>query len=205
MTAATEAAPVEAADQDVQPSEPAPIACPPPSDGLLDPERDLSGDALTRVLTTTQALGRQRKGLVAWAQCSLSAVRNLLRDASLPASFLAQRQVGMSTGERDVADQGVEGDIRFPEWSSILRDLLREGEVVVRFNPQKVGASELLHDARLMAMVFLASTHVIAVHRDAASLPGRVTFRKYDNDSDARRRGTFERNQRGSCGLEGSR
>ena len=189
VTAATEAAPVEAADQDVQPSEPAPIACPPPSDGLLDPERDLSGDALT----TTEALGRQRKGLVAWAQCSLSAVRNLLRGASVPASFLAQRQVGMSTGERDVADQGVEGDIRFPEWSSILRDLLREGEVVVRFNPQKVGASELLHDARLMAMVFLASTHVIAVHRDAASLRGRVTFRKYDNDSDARRRGTFER------------
>ena len=31
------------------------------------------------------------------------------------------------------------------------------------------------------------------VHRDEASVNGRVTFRKYDNDSDARRRGTFER------------
>ena len=65
--------------------------------------------------------------------------------------------------------------------------------VIVRFNLQKVGSSELLHDARVMAMVFLANTHVVAVYRDEESSGGRVTFRKYDNDSDARRRGTFER------------
>jgi hypothetical protein len=53
------------------------------------------------------------------------------------------------------------------------------------------GESSLLHDVRLMAMVFLRNTHVIAVHRDEAP-DGRITFRKYDNDSDARRRGTFE-------------
>ena len=51
----------------------------------------------------------------------------------------------------------------------------------------------MLHDVRLMAMIFLANTHVVAVHRDEASVDGRVTFRKYDNHSDARRRGTFER------------
>ena len=62
--------------------------------------------------------------------------------------------------------QGLRGDIRFPDWPLILRELLRPGEVIVRFNPQKVGGSELLHDARLMAMVFLANTHVVAVHRD---------------------------------------
>ena len=63
----------------------------------------------------------------------------------------------------------------------------------MRFNSQKVGGSELLHDARVMAMVFLANTHVVAVYRDEESSGGRVTFRKYDNNSDARRRGTFER------------
>ena len=67
------------------------------------------------------------------------------------------------------------------------------GETFVRFNPQKAGASALLHDVRLMAMIFLANTHVVAVHRDEASVNGRITFRKYDNDTDARRRGTFER------------
>ena len=59
------------------------------------------------------------------------------------------------------------------------------GETFVRFNPQKAGgASALLHDVRLMAMIFLANTHVVAmvvaVHRDEASVNGRITFRKYD-------------------------
>ena len=63
----------------------------------------------------------------------------------------------------------------------------------MRFNPQQVGGSELLHDVRLMAMVFLSNTHVVALHRDEESCGGRVSFRKYDNDSDARRRGTYDR------------
>ena len=42
-------------------------------------------------------------------------------------------------------------------------------------------------------MAFLANTHVVAVHRDEESCGGRITFRKYDNYSDARRRGTYER------------
>ena len=155
----------------------------------LNPLRDLSDDAVT----TSEALHRQRKGERVWPQCSLSAARNLLRRESLDAEFLADRQLGMARGMRDTATQGLRGDIRFPDWPLILRELLRPNEVIVRFNPQKVGGSELLHDARVMAMVFLANTHVVAVHRDEESSGGRVTFRKYDNDSDARRRGTFER------------
>jgi hypothetical protein len=144
-------------------------------------------------VTTSEALPRQRRGEAVWPQCSLSAARNLLRREGLPASFLAERQMGMAAGQLDTAQQGLRGDIRFPDWPRVLRELLRDGEVFVRFNPQKAGASELLHDVRVMAMVFLANTHVVAVHRDEASVGGRVTFRKYDNDSDARRRGTFER------------
>jgi len=155
----------------------------------LDPLRDLSADAMT----TSEALAHQRNGEAAWAQCSLSAVRNLLRRESLTADFLAERQLGMARGARDTGTQGVCGDIRFPNWPLILQELQGPDEVVVRFNPQRVGGSELLHDARLMAMVFLSNTHVVAVHRDEESCGGRVNFRKYDNDSDARRRGTFER------------
>ena len=45
-----------------------------------------------------------------------------------------------------------------------------------------------------MVLIYVQSTHVVAVLRDDPSLSGgRVTFRKYDNDSSARRRGTFER------------
>ena len=96
-----------------------------------------------------------------------------------------------ATGERDTADQGLRGDIRFPDWPAVLRELLLDSKTFVRFNPEKAGDSSLLHDVRLMAMVFLRNTHVVAVHRDEAP-DGRITFRKYDNDSDARRRGTFQ-------------
>merc|ERR1711965_546055 len=117
-------------------------------------------------MTTPEALARQRNGEVVWAQCSLSAARNLLRRESLTADFLAERQLGMARGARDTATQGVRGDIRFPNWPLILQELQGPDEVVVRFNPQRVGGSELLHDARLMAMVFLSKTHVVAIHRD---------------------------------------
>ena len=123
-----------------------------------------------------------------------SAARNLLRDEALSASFLATRQIGLPPGERDRAAQGAGGDIRFPDWPQILSGLVQEGEVIVCFDPQRVGASELLHDARLMACAFLANTHVVAIHRDAQPSPGgRVTFRRYDNDSPARQRGTYVR------------
>ena len=177
----------DADDKDVQPSPPVLVFEPPPAIDPVDPLRDLSGDAVT----TAEALPRQRRGEAVWPQCSLSAARNLLRREDLPASFLAERQVGMATGELDTAVQGLRGDIRFPDWPAVLRELLHDGDTFVRFNPVKAGESSLLHDVRLMAMVFLRNTHVIAVHRDEAP-DGRITFRKYDNDSDARRRGTFE-------------
>ena len=179
----------DADDTDVQPSPPVLVfeTRPLPTIDPVDPLRDLSGDAVT----TAEALPRQRRGEAVWPQCSLSAARNLLRREDLPASFLAERQVGMATGERDTADQGLRGDIRFPDWPAVLRELLHDGETFVRFNPEKAGDSSLLHDVRLMAMVFLRNTHVVAVHRDEAP-DGRITFRKYDNDSDARRCGTFQ-------------
>ena len=179
----------DADDTDVQPSPPVLVfeTRPLPTIDPVDPLRDLSGDAVT----TAEALPRQRRGEAVWPQCSLSAARNLLRREDLPASFLAERQVGMATGERDTADQGLRGDIRFPDWPAVLREVLHDGETFVRFNPEKAGESSLLHDVRLMAMVFLRNTHVVAVHRDEAP-DGRITFRKYDNDSDARRRGTFQ-------------
>ena len=68
---------------------------------------------------------------------------------------------------------------------------LQEGEVIVQFDPVKTGESELLKDARLIACQFVSNTHVIAYHRDEHG--GRTSFRKYDNDSKARSRGTYER------------
>ena len=97
----------DADDKDVQPSPPVLVFEPPPAIDPVDPLRDLSGDAVT----TAEALPRQRRGEAVWPQCSLSAARNLLRREDLPASFLAERQVGMATGELDTAVQGLRGDI----------------------------------------------------------------------------------------------
>lgn len=157
----------------------------PPIEPLND-LRDLSGDAMT----TSQAISAERKRRAAggsgpqvhFPQCSLSAVRNLLRNERLPRSFLATRQIGLGVGAIDAADQGDAGDIRYPDWPAILTPLAREGEVVVRFDPTRFG-SELLHDARLMACAYLETTHVIAIFRHDTPVGGRVTFRKYDNDS----------------------
>ena len=162
---------------------------PPQQPTSLDPLRDMAGDA-----TTT----REALRLGTWAQCSLATARNLTRRENLAADFLSERQMGMFglLDTADAAERGVAGDIRFPDWARVFRDanLLRQGEVIVRFMPQRLNSSELLKDARLMALIYVQSTHVVAVLRDDESLSGgRVTFRKYDNDSDARRRGTFER------------
>ena len=49
---------------------------------------------------------------------------------------------------------------------------------------------------------FTANTHVIAVIRESEleEAEGAVPFRKYNNDSDARRRGTYEHTTAGACG-----
>ena len=72
------------------------------------------------------------------------------------------------------------------------RGFLRTDELVVQFDPKSIGSSELMHDVRLMACSYAVTTHVIAIIRHGALVGGRVAFRKYDNDSDSRRRGTYE-------------
>ena len=170
---------------------------PPPPIEPLDNLRDLSGDAMTTKEASIAERRRRASGdrgpQIHFPQCSLSAARNLLRDEMLPRSFLAERQIGQAVGALDVGGgQGSEGDIRFPCWRAILHPLVEPGEVLVAFDPQAVGASELLHDARLMACAYVETTHVIALFRHDSLVNGRVGFRKYDNDSDARLRGTYE-------------
>ena len=103
-------------------------------------------------------------------------------------SFLANRQVAGCAG----TSEQPEGEIRFPDWLSILQPLLRTDELVVGFDPTSIGLSELMHDVRLMACSYAVTTHVVAIIRHGALVGGRVVFRKYDNDSDSRRRGTYE-------------
>eukprot|EP00966_Prymnesium_polylepis_P284992 6584078-Prymnesium_polylepis.1 len=43
-----------------------------------------------------------------------------------------------------------------------------------------------------MVVVYPSTTHVVAVFRHESPTGGRILFRKYDNDSDARLRGTYE-------------
>ena len=120
-----------------------------------------------------------------FAQCSLSAARNLLRNEQLPHSFLVERQMhGVGSDRSEQPD----GEIRFPDWPAILRPLLREGEVIVQFDPTNVGRSELLHDVRLAACSYMSTTHVVAIFRHSTHIGGRIAFRRYDNDSCARRR-----------------
>ena len=134
------------------------------------------------------------------ASRALSAVRNLLRDEQLPRSFLANRQVAGCAG----TSEQPEGEIRFPDWLSILQPLLRTDELVVGFDPTSIGLSELMHDVRLMACSYAVTTHVVTIIRHGALVGGRVAFRKYDNDSDARRRGTYElaNAQASGCGCD---
>ena len=75
---------------------------------------------------------------------------------------------------------------------AILEPLCSEGEEVVAFDPTMIGASELLNDARCIACAYMETTHVIALVRHGSLVSGRTAFRRYDNDSDARRRGTYE-------------
>ena len=179
---------VEAMEADSEPSDPlSPVVpvlidSPPPA---IEPvtDRDLSGDAIT----TRQTIQNANNPAYAFAQCSLATARNLLRNESLPRSFLVQHQA------RGIDIQGQpEGEIRFPDWRAILTPLLHDSEVVVAFDPTTIGASELLNNVRLMACVYPSTTHVVAILRHEALIGGRTTFRKYDNDSEARRRGTYE-------------
>ena len=165
---------------------------PPPPIEPLDDLRDLSGDAI-RTAAMLQANRASGCSLghpnYVFAQCSLSAARNLLRNEQLPRSFLVERQ--LHGAGNDTSEQP-DGEIRFPDWAAILRPLLQEGEVHVQFDPTCIGPSELLHDLRLAACSYSSTTHVVAVFKHSLRVGGRVAFRRYDNDSPERLRGTYE-------------
>ena len=142
-----------------------------------DPLRDMAGDALTE---RTKPSGGK-------AECSLATTRNLFRDEAISREWLALRQVG-SIG---VVEHGVpgrpEGEIGFPDWEHIMQGLVGEGEVVVVFNPQVVGSSELMLDTRVGALFTISPPHVIAIFSDKTSL--RPHMRVYDNESSSRIQG----------------
>ena len=79
------------------------------------------------------------------AECALATLRNLLRDEEATNTVLVMNQAGgVNTGE-----------YTFQVWERVMTavGLVREGEVVVRFNPlQLEGHAELL-DVRMMALV----------------------------------------------------
>ena len=173
------------------PAIPTLVEGPPPLIEPVDNLRDLSGDAITtnEMLRRNRA-SRHRMGHseYVFAQCSLSAARNLLRNEQLPRAFLVARQ---HQGFADTGEQP-EGEIRFPDWCRIIEPLRRDSEVIVAFNPKVIGGSELLNDVRLMACSYSSTTHVVAVFRHNEAVGGQVAFRYYDNDSAARRRGTYD-------------
>jgi len=68
-----------------------------------------------------------------------------------------------------------------------MQPLLREGELIKRFNAAAVDAELLIH-VRLAACILTHRTHVIAIVRDGNSR----AFRIYDNDSKFRQQGRFE-------------
>ena len=80
-------------------------------------------------------------------------------------------------------------DIRYPDWPFILKDILRDGEVVVAFSPHSLLSSELLYEARCATVAYTRTTHVVAIVRKDAAAGERLCFRRYDNDSAARQAG----------------
>ena len=78
-----------------------------------------------------------------------------------------------------------EGDTRFPDWHRILTPDAQEGEVIVTFSPAQLPNMSLLLEARKLVFATYQPAHVTAHIRE------RDAFRTYDNDSEARRRGTY--------------
>ena len=139
---------------------------PPPTEAEDDPWRDMAGDALT----VTQA---QPRGVD--AECNLATTRNLRREENLPREYLRARQQGGADGT----------DTRFPDWIRILQELQGEGECTVQLRLRNLTDPELLDHVRIAALYTTVPPHVVALYRAAPD-----HMRLYDNDSEARRRGT---------------
>ena len=133
-----------------------------------DPDRDMAGDARTAQLARRMPAGTH-------AECNLAAARNILRDPYVTREFMALRQRGGN----------VEGDTRFPDWQRILATEASTGETVVTFSPAELPSTNLLLQARKFVFATCRPNHVTAHIRDG------TVFRTYDNDSEARRKGTY--------------
>jgi hypothetical protein len=129
--------------------------------------RDMSGDARTY----EQARHMYPRP---YAECSLSAYRNVMRDEDASRESLASLTI-----DRE--------DIRFPEWGQILERVIKPGECVAAFYPHRLPDRALWLGIRVAVMITQAPNHVVAVwrHSDDRSL------RVYDNDSHARTQGTY--------------
>ena len=138
----------------------------------IDPEvaRDMSGDALTYKEICNMSPRP-------FAECALSAYRNVLRDEDAPRSDLEELQL----------PGGEEGDLRFPDWERIFRGVAQTGERIVEFYPHELGDREEWLDARVAVLLTTTPNHVVAIWRDGAG----PSFRLYDNDSTERRHGTY--------------
>ena len=125
----------------------------------------------------------QRHNPPVHAECNLAVARNILRDEGLHRDFLRDRQIG-----RD-ADTDPD-DTRWPDWQSIMRLLLRPGEVVIQFPLRRVD-SAYYSGARLLVMATTTPPHVTCAWRVGET----TSFRHYDNDSEARLLGFYEAKQ----------
>ena len=66
-------------------------------------------------------------------QASLATARNLLKRPDIMEEYLATRQIG-HIGIIDRTDQP-NGEIRFPDWAAVLRNIKTTSEVTVPFKP----------------------------------------------------------------------
>ena len=140
---------------------------------------NLARSAQSPVNTPSKSAHVARNG----AQTRLCARRRLPTSTSLPTPLPSR----LATVLQELSEHTLDGsgDIRYPDWDKVLAPLCEAGEVYRCFVAERV-RSELLGDVRLAARSRVNSGHVTALVRaDARS------FRHYDNDSDARQRGTF--------------
>ena len=87
-----------------------------------DENGDMSGDARTY----EQAMAMRPRP---YAECSLSAYRNIIRDEFASREDLAARQR---------YEEEITPDLRFPDWDRILQEQMNQGERVVSFYPQRL-------------------------------------------------------------------
>jgi len=152
----------------VQPTPPTPQQ--PPQ--TPDPDRDMSGDALT----TAQAAS-----LGLHAQCTLAATRNIRRNPTYTKSRLAERCIAPE----------YPGDIRLPDWPQILAELADPETECVQGGRWNMVPQHLLSDIQSAISIthspHTSYTHVIALIWDEGGF-----FKVYNNDSREAQKGTYK-------------